>query len=101
MYEGNIATLEMRDILLNDIEVDETVYRCRILKHQKDSEDIYLVLENGSLQNIFRDAVYECRIVDRSAPVACKGMITDRCINQHGNVLRFRIEAGFYEINIK
>jgi len=101
MYEGDVATLEMRDLLLDQAEYDETVHRCRILKHQKDSENIYLVLENDSLQNILRDAVYECRIVNQSAPVACKGMIRDRCVNEYGNVLHFRIEAGFYEINIK
>jgi len=101
MYEGNIATLQMQDMLFEQGQFDETVYRCRILKYEKNTEDIYLVLESASLQNILRDAVYECRIVDQMEPVACKGIIRGRCVNEHGDMLHFRIEAGFYEINIK
>ena len=101
MYEGDIATLQMQNLLLEQASFDQRVYRCRILQHEKGSEHIHLILEDGILPEMILDAVYECRIMNQAAPVACKGMIKDRCLSEHGQVLHFRIEAGFYEINIK
>lgn len=101
MYEGNTANLQMQNVLISNGKSDRTVYRCKVLKHEEGSEDIYLSLESGLLQNILLDAEYECQIASYPTAVACKGIIKERCINENGSMLHLRIEAGFYEINIK
>jgi len=101
MFEGNTANLQMLNPLIVDAKLEKTVYRCKVLKYEEGSEEIYLSLENGVLQNILLDAVYECRIAAQPEGVACKGIIKERCLNEQGSILHLKIEAGFYEINIK
>lgn len=101
MYEGNSAILEMTKILYENAKWDDKLYYCDVLKYEKDSEDIFLLLENDRLQDILLGAEYECKIQDGENKVSCKGIVKERYLSEIGNVLHFHILGGFYEINIK
>lgn len=101
MYEGNNAQLTMQTMLIHSPEIDPETYHCTVLHYDEEQELIYMLLSDASLGNIALDAEYTCRIADGEKEVSCKGFIVERYQDARGNILCFRIKAGFYEINIK
>lgn len=109
MKQGSHAELSMTKILRVGTILDQKIYLCEILMYDMKQECIYLILENGSLPEISLDAIYECVInqtEDKSLQeqphkLVCTGRVIDRYYDEHGQILKFKIENGFYKINIK
>ncbi|MBM6971921.1 hypothetical protein H6A17_12855 [Mordavella massiliensis] len=96
MYEKCKARLKMVRVILKDGYLDEASYSCQVIRYQKEEESIYLLTETD-LPAFSLDGIYECRIDTPDGTVACTGMILERYWNELGNVIKFRIQNGFYK----
>lgn len=109
MKQGSSVELIMKKILRVGTMLDQKTYLCKILMYDIKQECIYLILENGSLPEISLDAIYECMIEqteemdlqEQPHKMVCTGRVRDRYYDEHGQILKFEIENGFYKINIK
>lgn len=101
MEKGNPVDLQMEKMVLEKGKLDRTMHKCKVLKYMEERERIYLFLEDEPLTNISLDGIYQCDISTREGLLRCDGMIDERYQNKAGNVLVFRIENGFYNINVK
>lgn len=96
MYEKCTAALRMVRVILKDGYMDESAYPCSVARYLPGDEYIYLSTEE-ELQVFSLDGIYECRIDGPDGPVACTGMLIERYWNEIGNILKFRIQNGFYK----
>lgn len=101
MRQGSKAELEMKRMLHAEDTVNAKVFRCEIFRYDAEKECIYLLLEEGELSEISLDALYECRIDEAEGKILCDGRIQERYRGEKGEILEFRIENGFYKINLK
>lgn len=101
MYEQSKAELNMVSTFLEGASVNPSIYDLHVLSYEKAKECIYLVLEDGGLDEISLDAVYECRIMTKDKILACEGVVKERFEDKKGKRVTFSIENGFYEKNIK
>lgn len=102
MKPGNKAELTMRKLLCKGSDMDQKTYLCNILRYDFGKECIYLVLENSSLKEISLDAIYECVIKEtESEKIMCTGRVVERFHEEAGRIIKFKIENGFYKINVK
>ncbi len=101
MTSGSNATLIMTKTLNRNVQSDEKTYFCKVLSYDVKQECIYLVLESDSLSAISLDAIYKCKIYETENKVSCTGRIRERFQNQYGNIVKLKIENGFYKINLK
>lgn len=95
------AKIKMIKSLLTDGLVGEKTYNCDVMRYDKEEESIYLSLRDENLADISLDGIYECIIYRGSVGIKCEGRITERYVNQDEKIIRFRVEKGFYKINIK
>lgn len=100
MFEGCTAQLKMIKMILEGGFFNEGTYPCEIIRYEEDHECIHLLLLEGELPEISRDAVYQCRIEGEEEEVTCQGMIIERFIDKRGNIMVFQIENGFYKNNL-
>ena len=102
MKKGSKAELLMQKMLHADMEVSQKKYFCEILMYDMEQECIYLVLEDDLLSTVSLDAIFECKIKDaEEGQICCTGRVKERYIDENGQILKFKIENGFYKINIK
>ena len=101
MYEGKKAELEMKKAILAGGILESKVFQCKILAYHAEEERVYLLLEDDSLADIVLDAVYECRIETGTTWHGSEGRIKESYYNEHGKILEFQIENGFYKNSIK
>ena len=99
-YEDR-AKLHMKRSILMGGEIDLKTYSCSVLWYDSKDENIYLLLENDVLQNISLDCVYECELEAEQGILTCTGTVKERFYNEHGKVLKFQIQNGFYKISVK
>lgn len=99
--EQTKASLHMKTMILAGGELDESTYKCEILKYDNQEECIYLVLSEAEIDKISLDGIYQCVVYRDGCGIECEGRVTDRYTNHEGNVLRFQVMKGFYKINIK
>lgn len=97
MYEGNPADLKMEKILLADGVLDESTRMCRVYQYDLDEEYLYLELKTGALPSISLDAKYRCEIKTKTERLYCTGVVKERFRSEDKNLLKFRIEDGFYK----
>lgn len=98
MYEGNPVDLKMEKVISADGIFDETLHACRVLKYDLEEDDIYLELKEKDLTAISLDAKYRCYISTRTELLYCGGTVKERYQSADKNILRFRIEDGFYNV---
>lgn len=94
------AKIRMKKTILEGAEYDAVVYPCKVLKYDRDNDRIYLVLEEGGIENISLDGIYKCTLYAEKEGMECEGKVLERYCNQEGNILCFQVEKGFYKINI-
>ena len=85
MYEGNAVDLQMEKVIAADAILDE--------------DYIYLQLKEDDLTAISLDAKYQCYISTRTELLFCTGVVQERYQCEHGKILVFHIENGFYTIS--
>lgn len=95
------AKIKMKKSLLTNGIIDEKTYYCDVIRYDKEEESIYLILRDKNLMNISLDGIYECVIYRGNVGIKCEGCIVERYVNQDEKIIRFRVEKGFYKINIK
>lgn len=98
MYEGNPVDLRMEKILSADGIFDESNRQCKVRKYDPEEDFIYLELKEDKLENISLDAKYRCYISTRTELLYCTGVVKERYRQDDKNVLKFRIENGFYNV---
>lgn len=96
MYEKCSATMQMKRMILKDGYFDDISYPCKVIRYNQEEESIYLLTEK-ELPAFSLDAIYECRIETDKGSVACSGILLERYWNKLGNVMKFRIQNGFYK----
>lgn len=95
------AKIKMKKSLLINGATDEKTYYCDIMKYDKEEESIYLILKDKNIMDISLDSIYECVIYRGSVGLKCEGRVEERYVNQDEQIVRLRVEKGFYKINIK
>ena len=90
MYEGNPVDLQMEKIISADGIFDDSTRKCRVYK--------YLELKQDDLTDISLDAKYRCYISTKSELLYCTGVVKERYRSEDLNLLKFRIENGFYNV---
>lgn len=98
MYEGNPVDLRMERIISVDGIFDEATRQCRVYKYDPDEDNIYLELKEDDLTVISLDAKYRCYISTRTELLYCTGVVKERYGKENRNLLKFRIENGFYNV---
>ncbi len=98
MYEGNPVDLRMEKMLSADGIFDESARQCSVKKYDPEEDYIYLELKDDKLENISLDAKYRCYISTRTELLYCTGVVKERYRQEDRNLLRFKIENGFYNV---
>ena len=98
MYEGNPVDLQMEKIISADGIFDDSTIKCRVYKYDVEEDYIYLELKDDSLTDISLDAKYRCYISTKSELLYCTGVVKERFRTEDLNILKFRIENGFYNV---
>ena len=98
MYEGNPVDLQMEKIISADGIFDDSTRKCRVHKYDVEEDYIYLELKDDSLTDISLDAKYRCYISTKSELLYCTGVVKERFRTEDLNILKFRIENGFYSV---
>lgn len=98
MYEGNPVDLRMEKMLSADGIFDEAARQCSVKKYDPEEDYIYLELKEDKLENISLDAKYRCYISTRTELLYCNGVVKERYRQEDKNLLRFKIENGFYNV---
>lgn len=98
MYEGNPVDLQMRKTISADEIFDDTIHRCRVFRYDMEEEYIYLKLREEDLSVISLDAKYQCYIAAKNELLYCTGVVKERYQSENGNMIVFRIENGFYNV---
>ena len=98
MYEGNPVDLQMEKVISADGIFDDTTRACRVYKYDIEDEYIYLELKEDELTASLLDAKYRCYISTKTELLCCSGVVKERYRSEGINLLKFRIENGFYNI---
>ncbi len=101
MYEGNTVDLQMTKTVSADTVFDNTTHRCEVFKYDIEEDYIYLRLKEDDLRAVSLDAKYQCYISTKAELLYCTGVIKERFQSENGNMLTFRIENGFYNVENK
>lgn len=96
MYEKCPATMQMIRMILKDGYFDDIPYPCTVIRYNEEEGCIYLLTEE-KLSSFSLDGIYECRIETEKGVTACTGILRERYWNKLGNVMKFRIQNGFYK----
>ena len=98
MYEGNPVDLQMEKVISADGIFDDTTRACRVYKYDIEDEYIYLELKEDELTAILLDAKYRCYISTEDGTSVLFRCRKERYRSEGINLLKFRIENGFYNI---
>lgn len=98
MYEGNPVDLQMEKLISADGIFDDSTRKCKVSKYDVEEDYIYLVLSEDELTAISLDAKYRCYISTRTETFCCSGVVKERYRSDDSNMLKFRIEDGFYNV---
>lgn len=98
MYEGNMVDLRMEKIISADGIFDDSTKQCKVSKYDPEEDYIYLELNEGELMSISLDAKYRCFISTKTEFLYCTGVVKERYRQKDRNILKFRIENGFYNV---
>lgn len=98
MYEGNPVDLRMEKIISADGIFDDSTRQCRVHKYDPEEDDLYLELKENELTDISLDAKYRCYISTKTELLYCTGVVKERYCMENRNLLKFRIENGFYNV---
>lgn len=98
MYEGNPVDLKMEKVISADGIFDEVTRQCRVLRYDLEEDEVMLELKEKDLTKISLDAKYRCYISTRTELLYCTGVIKERYQSEDRNILKFRIENGFYNV---
>jgi len=101
MKKGEGAKLYMKKTLIEGVVFDEYVHSSIVLHYCEKEECIYFLLESGKLTGLSLDAIYECKIQTEKEQIRCTGRIVERYHGTAGKMFKFKIENGFYKINLK
>ena len=99
MFKKGPSKLMMARSFGENAVIDETIYECELLRYEKRSECIYLLLKEGMLTEISQDALYRCRLEENDTLCEVIGCIRERYCSEEGNILEFKIENGVYLVN--
>ena len=91
MYEGNAVDLQMEKVIAADAILDDETHHCQVFRYDMEEDYIYLQLKEDDLTAISLDAKYQCYI--------STGVVQERYQCEHGKILVFHIENGFYTIS--
>ena len=97
MFEKCPITLKMVRSILRDGFFDEETCHGTIIRYVPEEECIYFLSDDRALSEYSLDAVYECRITTKEKNIACLGMVKDRYQNKTGNIVKYKIQNGFYK----
>lgn len=97
MYEGNTVSLQMERMMLIDGNFDEGAYKCQVLKFDLEEDYMYLELKEKKLMNLSLDAKYRCTVSTRTETLRCTGVVKERFRSNDKDVIRFKVENGFFE----
>lgn len=101
MRKGDSAKLEIDKVLCADAVSDERRHICQVIKYDEEEECIFLCLQSSELTDILPDMIYGCEIQGEDERIRCTGRVIERYNGEFGKTLKFRINNGFYKINIK
>ena len=99
MYKGNAVDLQMEKVIAADAILDDETHHCQVLRYDMEEDYIYLQLKEGDLTAISLDAKYQCYISTRTELLFCTSVVQERYQCEHGKILAFHIENGFYTIS--
>ena len=80
MQVGCPVEIKMIKMMLEGEKINPQGYFAEILEYKPLSERIYLVLREGSLEDISLDAVYECSVEEEREPKLCYGVIVEQSV---------------------
>ena len=99
MYEGNPVDLQMEKVISADAIFDDTTRVCKVDHYDTEEDYIYLEVMEDPLTTILLDAKYRCYISTGTELLCCSGVVKERYQTEDRNLLKFKIENGFYEMN--
>ena len=99
MFKKGPSKLMMARSFGENAVIDETIYECELLRYEKRSECIYLLLKEDVLTEISQDALYRCRLEENDTLCEVIVRIRQRYCSEEGNILEFKIENGGYLVN--
>ncbi|HAX53623.1 hypothetical protein [Muricomes intestini] len=99
MYEGNPVDLQMEKVISADVIFDDTARHCQVFKYDLEDDYIYLQLKEDDLTAISLDAKYQCYVSTKKELLYCTGSVRERFQSEHGNMIVFKIENGFYNVS--
>ncbi len=99
MYEGNAVDLQMEKMIAADMIFDDKAHRCEVFRYDMEEDYIYLQLKEDDLTAISLDAKYQCYISAKSERLFCTGVVKERYQCEHGNMIVFHIQNGFYSVS--
>ena len=82
MYEGNPVDLQMEKVISADAIFDDTTRVCKVDHYDTEEDYIYLEVMEDPLTTL-----------------CCSGVVKERYQSEDRNLLKFKIENGFYEMN--
>ena len=85
-------------LYLRTVFLTITTRQCRVYKYDLEEDYIYLELKEDDLTAISLDAKYRCYISTRTELLYCTGVVKERYRCEDTNLLKFRIENGFYNV---
>ena len=89
---------EWKRFFLPTVSFDDSTRQCRVCKYDPEEDYIYLELKEDKLETISLDAKYRCYISTRTELLYCTGVVKERYCQEDKNLLKFRIENGFYNV---
>ena len=99
MYEGNPVDLQMEKVISADVIFDDATHHWQVFKYDLEEDYIYLQLKEDDLTAISLDAKYQCYISTKKELLYCTGAVKERFQCENGNMLVFKIENGFYNVD--
>lgn len=99
MYENSPVELRMEKTISADTVFDDTIHRCKVFRYDIEEDYIYLELKENDLREISLDAKYQCYIYTKNEHLFCAGVVKERFRSENGNMILFRIENGFYNVD--
>ncbi len=101
MKKGDRVTLCIKKMLQTGAVADEKQYLCQVLQYDDKRETISLLQNTGKMTDLSLDAIYACVIETENEQLECTGRIEERYHGEKGKTVQFKIENGFYKINLK
>ena len=98
VIRGQRNTAQVQKIISADGIFDDSNRKCTVHKYDLEEDYIYLELKEDDLRAILLDAKYRCYISTKSELLYCTGVVKERYRSEDKNLLKFRIENGFYNV---